>query len=165
MLHRVPFDRKKRQEHLFLARRSRLPLPGELSPGPVVEIDVHYSPPNGRPTHLCAVAMVDTGADRTVLRAEFALPLVVRAHAGGTMPFSFHAGAGAFSSPNFALSLGGRKLPSPSDVLIAFNPPGYEDMLLGRDVLDHLTICFSGGRFSLIAGHSHTGTSGSCCHP
>lgn len=110
-------------------------------------------------------ALLDTGCDHTCVLLEWVaeccqfekrpLPAAEVTHEGLLV-----------SSDDVKISLivdGSHRLvrpPSGKILLVpARNWPGYEPVLIGRDVLRQFTLCFSHGSFSLIGQHAQ------CCVP
>jgi hypothetical protein len=158
MINRMTFEFLPEQEAIFQARHKRPPNSGELDDlrGPVLMVDIRHTPPTGGQQISLppAVALIDTGADLTCIELE----LITRAYqaaklslpAQSWMPFA----AGVFKTNHFAIEVNGVRIPTRSG-LIELRPrhsmPGYEEVLIGRDLLATLTLCCSTDVFSLFS--------------
>lgn len=156
MITRMTFEFLPAQEAIFQARFQRAPASWEIDDlrGPVLMVNVKHTPPPGEPVISLppAVAFIDTGADRSCIELEF----VTDAYRAANQPLRtqyWTTCVGGFETDHFVLEVNGVQLPTRSgsiELRRRKNMPGYEHVLIGRDLLARLTLCCSTDTFSLM---------------
>lgn len=156
MITRVAFDFLPAQEAIFQARHRRAPVSWELDDlrGPVLMVNVRHRPLPGEPVISLppAVAFIDTGADRSCIELEF----VTDAYRAAGLPLRtqyWTTCAGGFETDHFLVEVNGVGLATRSgsiELRRRQDMPGYEHVLIGRDLLARFTLCCSTDTFSLM---------------
>jgi hypothetical protein len=156
MITRVAFEFLPAQEAIFRAKFQRAPYSWELDDlrGPVLMVNVKHTPPPGELAISLppAVAFIDTGADRSLIELEF----VTDAYRAANLPLRtqyWTTCAGGFETNHFLIELNGVGLATRSgsiELRRRQDMPGYEHVLIGRDLLARLTLCCSTDTFSLM---------------
>lgn len=164
MLSKVAHTFTSAQEQRFTAKHGHVLSPGEraLLSGPVVHVAVaHRGIPFAGPGTRSdfAIAMIDTGCDRTSVRMDSLMEWWRRARL--FPPLRLATGGGVFlSDVSFQIQDTTathplRPLPASrrtgSEVIVLDNMAGYEDILIGRDMLEAIVFCVNAAEFSLIA--------------
>jgi hypothetical protein len=162
MITRVSFDFLQEQRDMFTAQKRRPPRPDEEENlrGPVLKVDVVYRSRSGHAQFRLrdAVAMIDTGADRTHIEFEFVeqeLRKMLQSSNPPTpaLPPHWITRTTGWDTDEFALEVNGVPVPTRSGrVALTMRNylPGFEHVLIGRDLLKNLTLCCSIDTFSLM---------------
>jgi len=155
MITRATFTFLQQQEAIFQAKMKRAPSTSEVEDlkGPALMIGIRHTPPHGQPTIQLppAVAFIDTGADRTTIEFEF----VEAAYRAANRPSPLHfwtVRPRGYETHHFAVEIGGVPVPTRTgNVVLLYRKymPGYEQVLVGRDLLKQLTLCCSTDTFTL----------------
>lgn len=156
MITRMQFTFLPEQQAIFQARFKRLPESWEIDDlrGPVLLLNVRHTPPPGESVIPLppAVAFIDTGADRSCIELEF----VEDAYRAANQPAptqQWTMCAGGFETDHFVIEVNGVQLPTRSgsiELRRRRGMPGYEHVLIGRDLMARLTLCCSTDTFSLM---------------
>jgi hypothetical protein len=160
---RVTFGFLPEQTALFLAKRGRVPSPYEIDElkGPVLEVGIVHTPAPGCPVLQIApaVAMIDTGADRSHIEIEIVEEAIraTRQALNPAVPFSpmqrWTVRSGGWESDEFAIAVNGAAVRTRTGRIALTRRkrmPGYERVLIGRDLLGTMALCCSVDTFSLI---------------
>lgn len=154
MIAQRPFEFVGSQEQAFHQKHQRMPTSDELDflRGPVVDVEVEYTDPHTlAPIRASAVAFVDTGTDVTSIHFDWISNCVLRPHK--LYAPLWQKVRGGVEASEFSIFIGGQRVSTHNGItrVIRRNAwEGYEDILLGRDVLASMAVCLNNGRFSLI---------------
>jgi hypothetical protein len=153
---RAPFAFLPEQEAIFKARWGEPPSEEDLKAlkGPAFPVNLRHRPPHGRDaiTIPPTVAFIDTGMDSTRVDLDFVLETFKAA--GQRSPLHYwRPHSKGFETSHFVIEINGVALPTRSGNIFLCprrDMPGYERVLIGRDVLNQMTLCCGTDTFSLI---------------